>query len=213
MTAGYGKDKAGSRRIDTGQAHSYISVMTEITDHTNMLPTAVQQFVLHWGEMGGQWGVNRSVAQIHALLYLSDRPLHAEEISDTLRIARSNTSNSLKELLAWKLIRRAPVMGDRRDHYEAEVDLWQMLTRIAQGRKAREIDPAVAALQVCAAEAKQDPRISETARGRIDSMHDFVRTMDDWYQQMIAIPPGRLAMLVAMGKRVLAFLPKGKTGK
>lgn len=187
--------------------------MTENTDHTNLLPTAVQQFVLHWGEMGGQWGVNRSVAQIHALLYLSDRPLHAEEISDTLRIARSNTSNSLKELLAWKLIRRAPVMGDRRDHYEAEVDLWQMLTRIAQGRKAREIDPAVAALQVCVAEAKQDPRISDTARGRIDAMHDFVRTMDDWYEQMIAIPPGRLALLVAMGKRVLAFLPKGKTGK
>ncbi len=90
--------------------------MTEITDNAVQLPIAVQQFVLHWGEMGGQWGVNRSVAQIHALLYLSDRPLNAEEISDTLRIARSNTSNSLKELLGWKLIRRVPVMGDRRDH-------------------------------------------------------------------------------------------------
>jgi DNA-binding transcriptional regulator GbsR (MarR family) len=163
--------------------------------------------------MGGQWGVNRSVAQIHALLYLSDRPLNAEEISDTLRIARSNTSNSLKELLAWKLIRRAPVMGDRRDHYAAEVDLWQMLTRIAQGRKAREIDPAVAALQTCAEEARRDPRISRTARERIDAMHGFVVTLDDWYQQMIAIPPSRLMMLVAMGKRVLAFLPKGKSEK
>ncbi|MGC6728036.1 GbsR/MarR family transcriptional regulator, partial [Escherichia coli] len=89
---------------------------------------AVQQFVLHWGEMGSQWGVNRSVAQIHALLYLSDRPMHAEEISDRLRIARSNTSNSLKELIGWKLIRRVPVLHDRRDHYEAEVDLMQMLT-------------------------------------------------------------------------------------
>jgi len=126
--------------------------MTEITDNAVQLPIAVQQFVLHWGEMGGQWGVNRSVAQIHALLYLSDRPLNAEEISDTLRIARSNTSNSLKELLGWKLIRRVPVMGDRRDHYEAEVDLMQMLTRIAQGRKEREIDPAVAALRNLIAE-------------------------------------------------------------
>ncbi|MCW3837049.1 GbsR/MarR family transcriptional regulator [Sphingomonas canadensis] len=187
--------------------------MTEFTDHTNLLPTAVQQFVLHWGEMGGQWGVNRSVAQIHALLYLSDRPMHAEEISDTLKIARSNTSNSLKELLGWKLIRRVPVLGDRRDHYEAETDLWQMLTRVAQGRKEREIDPAVAALQTCADEAARDPRISPVARERIDAMHGFVRTMDDWYRQMIAIPPGRLMMLIAMGKRVLAFLPKGKGEK
>lgn len=187
--------------------------MTELNENSNLLPTAVQQFVLHWGEMGGQWGVNRSVAQIHALLYLSDRPMHAEEISDVLRIARSNTSNSLKELLGWKLIRRAPVMGDRRDHYEAEVDLWQMLTRVAQGRKEREIDPAVAALRACRAEAQQDPRISAVARERIDAMHGFVVTMDDWYQQMMAIPPNRLMMLVAMGKRVLAFLPKGKSEK
>ena len=192
---------------------AYISVMTEITEKTDLLPPAVQAFVLHWGEMGGQWGVNRSVAQIHALLYLSDRPLHAEEISEKLRIARSNTSNSLKELLAWKLIRRAPVMGDRRDHYEAEVDLWQMLTRIAQGRKEREIDPAVAALRTCAEEAARDSRISPLARERIDAMRGFVVTMDDWYQQMIAIPPSRLMMLVAMGKRVLAFLPKGKGEK
>ena len=192
---------------------AYISAMTEITEKTDLLPPAVQAFVLHWGEMGGQWGVNRSVAQIHALLYLSDRPLHAEEISEKLRIARSNTSNSLKELLAWKLIRRAPVMGDRRDHYEAEVDLWQMLTRIAQGRKEREIDPAVAALRTCAEEAARDSRISPLARERIDAMHGFVVTMDDWYQQMIAIPPSRLMLLVAMGKRVLAFLPKGKGEK
>jgi DNA-binding transcriptional regulator GbsR (MarR family) len=187
--------------------------MTEITEITNTLPAAVQQFVLHWGEMGGQWGVNRSVAQIHALLYLSDRPLNAEEISETLLIARSNTSNSLKELLAWKLIRRAPVMGDRREHYEAEVDLWQMLTRIAQGRKEREIDPAVAALSLCVDEARGDRRISAVARERIDAMHSFVVTMDDWYQQMIAIPPSRLMLLVAMGKRVLAFLPRAKGNK
>lgn len=196
--------------IDSGAILSHISVMTEITDNAVPLPIAVQQFVLHWGEMGGQWGVNRSVAQIHALLYLSDRPLNAEEISDTLRIARSNTSNSLKELLGWKLIRRVPVMGDRRDHYEAEVDLMQMLTRIAQGRKEREIDPAVAALKVCTEEAKRDAAISDTARARITAMQDFVVTIDDWYQQMMSVPPGRLMMLIRLGKRVLSFLPKGK---
>lgn len=184
--------------------------MTEMTDESKLLPSAVLQFVLHWGEMGGQWGVNRSVAQIHALLYLSDRPLAAEEITDTLRIARSNTSNSLKELMGWKLIRRVPVMGDRRDHYSAEVDLWQMLTRIAQGRKEREIDPAVAALRTCAAEAARDPYIKPIARRRIDDMRDFVMTLDDWYQQMIEVPPSRLMMLIRMGKRILGFLPKGK---
>jgi DNA-binding transcriptional regulator GbsR (MarR family) len=184
--------------------------MTEIMERTEPLAPAVQAFVLHWGEMGGQWGVNRSVAQIHALLYLSDRPLHAEEISETLGIARSNTSNSLKELLGWKLIRRVPLLGDRREHFEAEVDLWQMLTRIAEGRKEREIDPAVAALKVCTEEARRDPRISDVARERIEAMQSFTATMDDWYQQMIAIPPSRLALLVAMGKRVLAFIPKGK---
>jgi DNA-binding transcriptional regulator GbsR (MarR family) len=187
--------------------------MTEITDVDATLPIAVQQFVLHWGEMGGQWGVNRSVAQIHALLYLSDRPLNAEEISETLRIARSNTSNSLKELLGWKLIRRAPVMGDRRDHYEAEIDLMRMLTRIAQGRKEREIDPAAAALRICADEAKVDPRISRVARERIAAMHDFVREIDDWYREMTAIPASRLMLLIRMGKRVLAFLPKAKGEK
>lgn len=187
--------------------------MTEITEIADERSAAVQRFVLHWGEMGGQWGVNRSVAQIHALLYLSDRPLNAEEISETLGIARSNTSNSIKELIGWKLVRRAPVPGDRRDHFEAEVDLWEMMTRIAQGRKEREIDPAVAALRACVEEARSDPRIPPVARERIEAMQAFVLTIDDWYQQMIGIPASRLMLLVRMGKRVLKFLPGGKAEK
>src|SRR5580692_7061042 len=121
--------------------------MTEITVRPGRLPGAVEQFVLRWGDMGGQWGVNRSVAQIHALLYLSERPLTAEDIAEALGMARSNVSNSIRELTTWKLIRRVPMLGDRRDHYEAEADLWQMMTRIAQGRKEREIDPAMAAIR------------------------------------------------------------------
>src|SRR3954447_22814064 len=120
--------------LDSQSLSSHISVMTEITVETR-LPPAVERFILHWGDLGGQWGVNRSVAQIHALLYLSDQPLTAEEIAETLGMARSNVSNSLKELAGWKLVRRVPVFGDRRDHYEAETDLWEMVTRIAQGRK------------------------------------------------------------------------------
>jgi len=114
--------------------------MTEIRTESRPLAPALERFVLHWGEMGSQWGVNRSVAQIQALLYLSERPLTAEQIADTLVMARSNVSNSLRELLSWRLIRRVPMMGDRRDHYEAETDLWEMVTRIAQGRSEISLD-------------------------------------------------------------------------
>src|SRR2546423_119231 len=113
--------------------------------------------------MGSEWGVNRSVSQIHALLYLSERPLTAEEIAEPLGaeetaeplgLARSNVSTSIKELLAWNLIRRVPIRGDRRDHFEAETDLWEIVTRIAAGRKERELDPAVSALQACVQQAE-----------------------------------------------------------
>jgi DNA-binding transcriptional regulator GbsR (MarR family) len=109
------------------------------------LTPTIERYVLHWGEMGARWGVNRSVAQIHALLYVSERPLTAEEIADRLGLARSNVSNSIKELQAWNLIRRVPMRGDRREHFEAETDPWEMFARIAAGRKEREIDPAIAA--------------------------------------------------------------------
>src|SRR5580693_5321801 len=122
--------------------------MTEIAVDKK-IPLAIEQFILHWGDMGGQWGVNRSVSQIHALLYLSERPLTADEIAETLDMARSNVSNSIKELLAWDLIRRVPIMGDRRDHFAAETDIWEMAIRIAAGRKEREIDPAMATLRAC----------------------------------------------------------------
>src|SRR5712671_7210735 len=141
------------RGLDSASVSSDISVMTEITDHRKSLPIAIERFVLHWGEMGGQWGVNRSVSQIHALLFLSERPMTAEDIADTLGLARSNVSTSIKELLGWNLIRRVPVKGDRRDHFEAETDLWEIVTRIAAGRKERELDPAVDALKACVAEA------------------------------------------------------------
>src|SRR5690349_10252477 len=117
--------------------------MTEISENSSKLPPAAERFVLQWGDMGSQWGVNRSVGQIHALLYLSEKPLTADDISDQLGMARSNVSNSLKELQNWRLIRRVSVFGDRRDYFEAECDLWEMLLRIAAGRKEREIDPTV----------------------------------------------------------------------
>ena len=183
--------------------------MTEITVETRELAPAVQRFVLHWGDMGSEWGVNRSVAQIHALLYLSERPLTAEDIADTLGMARSNVSNSLKELIGWKLARRVPVLGDRRDHFEAETDLLEMVTRIAQGRKEREIDPAAAALRACLAEAEGDHRVSPVARARLAEMQRFVETLNRWYDQMLGVPPAKIMALIRMGARVVNFLSFG----
>jgi DNA-binding transcriptional regulator GbsR (MarR family) len=175
------------------------------------LPAAVQEFVLHWGDLGGQWGVNRSVAQIQALLYLSERPMTAEDIADALGLARSNVSNSLRELITWKLIRRVPVLGDRRDHYEAEADLWQILVRIAQGRKEREIDPAVAALNKALEAADGDPAVSKVARARLHEMQSFLATLDSWFGQMLTVQPSTLMKLIKLGSRVVNLLNLGRS--
>jgi DNA-binding transcriptional regulator GbsR (MarR family) len=180
--------------------------MTETAVRSDRLPQAVEQFVLRWGDMGDQWGVNRSVAQIHALLFLSERPLTAEDIAEALGMARSNVSNSIRELLSWKLIHRVPILGDRRDHYAAEDDIWKMVTRIAQGRKEREIDPAVAALRHVLAAADGDPKVSAVARARLNEMQNFVTTIDKWYDQMLSVPPGKIMALIKLGSRVVNLL-------
>jgi DNA-binding transcriptional regulator GbsR (MarR family) len=181
--------------------------MTEITGQPRKLPPAVEQIVLRWGDLGGQWGVNRSVAQIQALLFLSDAPLTAEDIAETLGMARSNVSNSLRELLAWKLIHRVPVLGDRRDHYAAETDLWQMATKVAQGRKAREIDPMVAAIGEAMAQLEENGAgVSAQVKTRLRNMHEFVTTVDSWYQQMLHVPPETLMRLIRMGAKVVGLL-------
>lgn len=166
--------------------------------------------MLRWGDLGGQWGVNRSVAQIQALLYLSDRPMTAEDIADALGLARSNVSNSIRELITWKLVRRVPVLGDRRDHYEAEADLWQILTRIAQGRKEREIDPAVAAINLALETADNDPAISKVALTRLHEMQAFLSTLDSWFGQMLTVRPSTLMALIKLGTRVVNLLSLGR---
>lgn len=170
------------------------------------LPPAMTRFILHWGDLGSQWGVNRSVAQIHALLYLSEQPLNAEEIADTLGLARSNVSNSIKELLIWQLIHRVPMLGDRRDFFAAETDIWEMVTRIAKGRKAREVDPAEAALKAATAEADADAEVSKVARERLHAMLDFVTTMSRWHDEMIRMPKSTLMTFIKMGSKVTRFL-------
>jgi DNA-binding transcriptional regulator GbsR (MarR family) len=187
---------------------SYISVMTEITGQADDIAPAAKRFILHWGDMGSRWGVNRSIGQIHALLYLSEQPMTAEAIADTLGIARSNVSNSLKELLAWRLIRRVSSLGDRRDYFEAEGDLWEMLFRIVEGRKEREIDPAIAALRACVEEADRDPKLGEFSAKRLVTMLAFVESLDRWYGQIRSLPKAKLAGLLKLGARVAAVLAR-----
>ena len=183
--------------------------MTENTVPLEDMPEAVRAFVLQWGDMGGQWGVNRSVAPIHALLYLTERPLNAEEIAGSLGIARSNVSNSLKELQGWKIIRRVPVPGDRRDHFAAETDVWEMAKRIGQVRKQREFDPALATLEHCLDAAEGEPRVSKEQRRRLEAMRDLTTSVDRWYEQMLRVPTGSLAKLVGMGNKVVSLVGLG----
>src|ERR1700752_3053029 len=118
--------------------------------------TPVQEkFILHWGEMGTRWGINRPVAQIHALLYISPAPLNAEDIANTLKVARSNVSTSLKELQGWGIVKLVHVMGDKRDHFESMKDVWEMFRMVLDERKRREIDPTLAMLRECLAEADE----------------------------------------------------------
>jgi DNA-binding transcriptional regulator GbsR (MarR family) len=196
--------------IDIRLLSSDISVMTEITAKKK-LPAAVERFVLHWGDMGDEWGVNRSVSQIHGLLYLSETPVTADDIAETLGMARSNVSNSIRELLSWNLIRRVPIMGDRRDHYEAETDIWEVAARIAAGRKEREIDPAVDALRACVVDAADDPTISPVASKRLKEMLAFTELVDRWYAQMLTVPRPRLIALIKLGEKIVSFLPAGKS--
>ena len=184
--------------------------MTEITENTEILPAAVERFILHWGDMGSQWGVNRSVSQIHALLYLSARPLTAEEIALTLGLARSNVSNSIRELIAWDLVRRVPVKGDRREHFAAETDLWEIAMRIAAIRKEREIDPAIETLKACVADAERDPKLHAVVRKRLDDMLGFVEMLDRWYTQMLTVPKPKLAALIRLGTRIVSLIPFSK---
>ena len=191
------------------------SVVTEITD-TKVglpLPVAVQEFILRWGEMGDRWGMNRSVAQVHALLYLAETPLTAEDIADRLQMARSNVSTSLRELLGWNLVHRVPVLGDRRDFYAAEADLWTIVQRIAAGRKAREIDPAAAALRSCLAAAEHDPALSAVAHARLAGMLDFIDTVSRWYDDMLRLPKAQAQALLRIGAGIVRFLPGKKLPK
>ncbi|MEM6475367.1 MAG: MarR family transcriptional regulator [Pseudomonadota bacterium] len=157
--------------------------------------------------MGTEWGVNRSVAQVHALLYLSDRPLHAEEICEALGLARSNVSNGLKELQSYSIVRRVHVEGDRRDHFVAETDLWEMFMKLAAERKRREFDPTIQLLGELSESINNRDSVPVHVRERIGRMHEFIGTLTGWYADVRDLPKPTLVRLMKLGRGIARFLP------
>ncbi len=169
------------------------------------LSPASERFVLHWGEMGSRWGVNRTVAQIHALLYLSEKPLTADEITETLGVARSNVSNSLKELLSWQLVKIIHVLGDRRDHFETSKDVWALFKLIVAGRKQREIDPTLAMLEALLTSPEMQSE-SPSTRQRIEETQQFLSILTQWSDEMLRLEPETLMKVLKLGARISKFI-------
>ena len=176
----------------------------------NKLTPVQQKFVLHWGEMGTRWGINRTVAHLHALLYLAPKPLQAEEICEALGVARSNVSTSLRELQNLGLIKITHVLGDRRDHFEIVTpDVWQMFRIVLDERKKREIDPTVAVLKACVEQAEQGGRTEELTRERLAAMRDFFEATSGWYDQVGRLPGSGLLKFIRGGERLRKLFGAG----
>lgn len=169
------------------------------------LPPLIQAFVLHFGEMGGRWGVNRTVGQIYALLFLSDRPLNAEEISAALGISRSNVSMGLKELESWRLIRKRHLPGDRREYMEAPDDIWQIVRTLAEERRKREIDPTLTLLRDILMETPSGPE-ERHAQSRMREMHDLIELLTGWADDVQKLDNDSLMRLLALGAGVSKLL-------
>jgi len=168
--------------------------------------TPVQQkFILHWGKMGTQWGINRTVAQIHALIYLAPQPLNAEEIAAMLSVARSNVSTSLWELQGWGIVKTVHVLGDRRDRYESIKDVWELFRVVLDERKKREIDPTLELLRECVAEAEKSKADAHT-RERLSSLLNFFETMSNWYAQVRKLPTTAAVKFVKLGDKAIKLL-------
>lgn len=170
------------------------------------LTPVMEKFILHWGEMGTRWGINRTVAQIHALLFISPNPLHAEEISETLSVARSNVSNSLKELQGWGIVKIVHTMGDRRDHFESMKDVWELFRVVLEERKKREIDPTLHVLKECVADAGKPGTADPYTRERLNDLLDFFQSWADSYDQVRKIPTESLVRFVKLGDRIRKVL-------
>lgn len=168
---------------------------------TMELSETSRKFILHWGEMGARWGVNRTVAQIHALLYLNGKALPADEIAETLGVARSNVSNSLRELQSWKLVKMVHVLGDRRDHFETGTDIWELTRTIIRERKQREIAPTIELLK----ELLDSPELMLDGidrASRIKEMQTMLESLSAWSDEMLRLDTETLSRVLKLGARI-----------
>lgn len=168
-----------------------------------------QRFILHWGEMGTRWGINRTVAQVHALLFLSRRPLHAEEIANTLSVARSNVSTSLRELQGWGVVRVVHVLGDRRDHFDSLKDTWEMFRTVCQERKRRELDPTLNVLHECVDSLKAAGASSAYTRERLEEMLEFLTISSSLFDEVVHLPPSTLKGMAKLRGRLKTIFGTG----
>ncbi len=174
-----------------------------MTERNRPALTPIQQrFILHWGEMGTRWGINRTVAQIHALLFLSPRPLNAEEIASTLGVARSNVSTSLRDLQGWGIVRVTHLLGDRRDHFESMKDVWEMFRIIVDERRKREAAPTLAMLRDAVSDAKKPGAADAYTRERLAEMLQFFELMNGWCEQTGKLPTSAVVRMVKMGDKL-----------
>jgi DNA-binding transcriptional regulator GbsR (MarR family) len=166
--------------------------------------TPVQQkFILHWGEMGTRWGINRTVAQIHALLFISPKPLNADDIVEALGVARSNVSTSLKELQSWGIVKMVHILGDKRDHFESMKDVWELFRVVLNERKRREIDPTIQMLDECIAEAEKIPGADAYTEQRLRDLREFFGTTSAWYGQICQLPAAAIVKFLKLGDKAL----------
>lgn len=169
------------------------------------LPPLTQSFVLHFGEMGSRWGINRTVGQIYALLFVSDRPLNAEEITEKLGISRSNASMGLKELQAWRLVRMEHLPGDRRDWFSAPEDVWAIFRTLAEERQRREVEPTLSMLRDALLE-RPDSAEERHAQARMQQMYTLMEQVTEWFAEVRRLSPATLTRLMTLGGKVVALL-------
>lgn len=173
------------------------------------LSSVQEKYILHWGEMGTRWGISRTVAQIHALLYIWPDPVNADEITTALSIARSNVSMSIKELQGWGLVKVTHVIGNRKDHFETLTDVWEMFRIVMEERKRREVDPTFAMLEECLAEMKKSRDTDKYTKERLLAMQEFFATANKCYEQTRGLSTSAFRKLAGMGGWVLKALKLG----
>jgi DNA-binding transcriptional regulator GbsR (MarR family) len=205
-----GRRESGGIFQLTNTVNTVFSELTEIIETMQSLTPVQQKFILHWGEMGTRWGINRTVAQIHALLFISPKPLNADDIVETLAVARSNVSTSIKELQSWGIVKMVHILGDKRDHFESMKDVWELFRVVLNERKRREIDPTIQMLDECIAEAEKSPGADAYTEQRLRDMREFLGTTSGWYGQICQLPASALVRFLKLGDKVLKTFRIGK---